>query len=233
MCSQNEECRESEGEGGTGPKTPGSEKSDFISTNTLSNMLDKERNKLLIQRACISEQEDGLATLARLLSLDPVTGTATSVAVKLQHTVREDRICFRKIGFGQCGLVFERPGRGAVVKVARPGFQDALIEDYNAHRAIHRAFSSQKVDPECKATQVFSHVNQGDDDWWLANQRLFPEQHEDFPLPSSALTSEYIPPLPKIIRHLLIKKFCPESQRKAASDSPLNRDCLARVYLRR
>jgi hypothetical protein len=47
----------------------------------------------------------------------------------------------------------------------------------------------------------------------------------------SVLISERILPLPKIVRHAFIAKYCPEQHREAAIADPRNRDCLVRVYL--
>ncbi|KAK3364663.1 hypothetical protein B0T25DRAFT_514304 [Lasiosphaeria hispida] len=68
--------------------------------------------------------------------------------------------------------------------------------------------------------------------WWDANTALLPP-NSDFPLPSQALITERILPLPKIIRHVLIDKLCPEALRESAKASPLNNNCLARMYLGR
>jgi hypothetical protein len=55
----------------------------------------------------------------------------------------------------------------------------------------------------------------------------------EFPLPSRAILSERILPLPKITCQALIDHFCPADQQEAVSNNDANRDCLARVYLGR
>ncbi|KAK0704831.1 zinc finger protein-domain-containing protein [Lasiosphaeris hirsuta] len=66
----------------------------------------------------------------------------------------------------------------------------------------------------------------------VMSQALLPPD-PNFPLPSQALVTERILPLPKVIRHALMDKFCPEGLREAAKFSPLNNDCLACIYLGR
>src|SRR5690606_18752349 len=53
----------------------------------------------------------------------------------------------------------------------------------------------------------------------------------DFPLPTMALITERILPLPRPIRHALIDLFCPENSKASVKENATNRDCLARVYL--
>ncbi|KAL6401111.1 Protein of unknown function DUF3669, zinc finger protein [Ilyonectria robusta] len=138
---------------------------------------------------------------------------------------------FRKIGFGQCGLIFERPGREYVVKVAKQEFKDALMVDYQVHQAVYAAFSRQITIVECRVPKVIKHIPSHDSHWWEQRGPLFTERHGDFPFPSSALMSERILPLPKIVRTALIARFCERSMQADALINHLNRDCLARIYL--
>ncbi|KAK1829300.1 zinc finger protein [Podospora conica] len=136
---------------------------------------------------------------------------------------------YQKIGFGQCGLVFTKPGSGHVVKVARPHFSDGLWNDLLSHSRLFKALSFH--DTGCAIPRVYSYVNRNNTSWWHANASL--PSHDNFPLPSEALVTQRIPPLPKTTRHVLIDRFCPEGLRTAAKESPLNIDCLARIYLGR
>ena len=138
---------------------------------------------------------------------------------------------YQKIGFGQCGLVFTKPGSAHVVKIARPYFSDALWEDFLSHLRLFKALSLQS-DTQCRIPRVYSYINKDNTPWWDANTAFLPP-NSDFPLPSQALITERIPPLPKIIRHTLIDQYCPEALRESAKASPLNNDCLARIYLSR
>jgi hypothetical protein len=139
---------------------------------------------------------------------------------------------YRKIGFGQCGLIFHKNGVGTVIKVARPFFQDSLYADSLAHRAVQAAFDEQPEAPKCCLPKFHSHHDKTSA-WWKDNEPLLAEQHPTFPLPSSVLISEYIPPLPQIVREALTKQYCPKIKYEEALRDPLNHHCLARVYLGR
>ncbi|RSL58242.1 hypothetical protein CEP54_007856 [Fusarium duplospermum] len=202
---------------------------DALETEKLSKSLDRQRNTHLEE---ILRQEKGLPRVelaTRLLSLD---ATISNSSYSIPKEIPEKTIGFRKIGFGQCGLVFEWPGREMAVKVARPGFQGALWVDHEAHKTVYSAFMEQNNAPLCRVPQIFTHISK-DDKWWLENRGLLLDQHDDFPVPSSALTSEHILPLAGVVRETLIEKYCPQSMQQAALESTLNRDCLARVYLGR
>jgi hypothetical protein len=69
--------------------------------------------------------------------------------------------------------------------------------------------------------------------WWEENLPLFADVHESLRLPSMALITERILPLPRVARQALINTYCPLYLRPAASASPTNRDCLAGIYLGR
>ncbi|KAK3988197.1 hypothetical protein QBC44DRAFT_244222 [Cladorrhinum sp. PSN332] len=144
---------------------------------------------------------------------------------------------YQKIGFGQCGLVFAQSGRAFVVKVARPYFSDGLWNDLLSHLRLFRALCVSDAgsdSTQVRIPRVYSYLNKDNKAWWDANRPLLPPSNSDFfPFPSEALITERIPPLPEVIRHVLIDKFCPGGLREAAKSSLLNNDCLARVYLGR
>ncbi|KAJ5540505.1 zinc finger protein-domain-containing protein [Penicillium frequentans] len=50
----------------------------------------------------------------------------------------QEQVGYRAIGFGQCGIVFERPGRGFVLKVAKPSYEDSLWADFKAHSIVRQ-----------------------------------------------------------------------------------------------
>ncbi|KAI6749620.1 hypothetical protein HG530_015034 [Fusarium avenaceum] len=139
---------------------------------------------------------------------------------------------YQKIGFGQCGLIFHKNGVETVIKVARPFFQDSLYADSLAHRAVQAAFDKQPEAPICRLPKFHSY-HEETSVWWEDNKTLLAEQHPTFPLPSSVLISQYIPPLPQIVREALIKQYCPKIKYEEALRDPLNHHCLARVYLGR
>ncbi|KAK0722596.1 hypothetical protein B0T26DRAFT_630144, partial [Lasiosphaeria miniovina] len=151
---------------------------------------------------------------------------------------------FRKIGFGQCGLVFERPTFDYAVKVARPGFADALATDHGAHVRVYAAFNAPPSSPspqplECRVPSVVSfllHDTSNSKTWWTTHAHLFPASTTDdttFPLPAAALLTQRIPALPKCARDALVTLYCPPAAQAAVRASPTNRDCLARIYLGR
>ncbi len=60
------------------------------------------------------------AVLSRLFSLRSAISTASSFVVFHQNHQDTD-VGYQRVGFGQCGLVFAKPGRGYVVKVRKWG----------------------------------------------------------------------------------------------------------------
>ncbi len=196
--------------------------------NRLSAFLDDHDNEEIKSQTGITNQCTPEYILLRLLC--PWTEIRANLPLA---TSRGKGVGFRKIGFGQCGLVFERPGGRYVLKVARPGYQDALGSDCIAHLQVYEAFRAQTQLFECRIPAVYSYVTKSDTLWWQKHQKFFLEPHEAFPLPSTVLITERIPPLPKVARHALIHKFCPEHLKLAAMSEPSNRDCLARIYLGR
>jgi len=176
------------------------------------------------------ESPDKVISLSRLFSLRSVISTASSFAI-FNQSQQGLEMSYQRIGFGQCGLVFTKPGSAHVVKIARPYFSDALWEDFLSHLRLFKALSLHS-DTQCRIPRVYSYINKENTVWWDANTALLPP-NSDFPLPSQALITERILPLPKIIRHVLIDQFCPEALRESAKASPLNNDCLARMYLGR
>ncbi|KAJ5543371.1 hypothetical protein N7535_005799 [Penicillium sp. DV-2018c] len=203
---------------------------DFELTNQLSANLDAQRNEdleneLQLQNATAHD------VLARVLSLRPQGSTTSSFAINNMAQPTKS-VGFRTIGFGQCGILFERPGRGYVVKVSRPSFEDALWSDLKAHVAVYQAFE-QRPDIAVRVPQVFSYVHKDNSEWWETHLPLFPDAHATFPLPAMCLLTERILPLPKVARQALIDTYCPVSFRDIASSQDTNRDCLARIYLGR
>jgi hypothetical protein len=139
---------------------------------------------------------------------------------------------YRKIGFGQCGLILERPGRNFVLKIARRHFEEALWNDCLSHARVYGAFIKQPF-PECRVPILFSYVANGNAEWWSEHGKFLPPMPQDFPVPSSVMISERILPLPKPVRNALIDHFCPSNLKETVKSDPANRDCLVRVYLGR
>jgi hypothetical protein len=91
-------------------------------TNKLSTLLDAARNEELTSELRLPP--DPCEALSRVLS-SSVTSTASS-SVLLNTAQQGSSVGFRTIGFSQCRIVFERPGRAYAVKIARPSFENAL-----------------------------------------------------------------------------------------------------------
>jgi len=95
--------------------------------------------------------------LSRLFSLRSVISTASSFAIF--HQAQQDiEISYQRIGFGQYSLVFAKPKRRFIVKVARPYFSDGLWEDFLSHLRLFRALSLHK-NIKCRIPRVYSYVS--------------------------------------------------------------------------
>lgn len=201
-------------------------------TNNLSRLLDEYRDSRLVNTSPFSGDAAPQDILHHFLSPNSV-GESTNASFVREYTAsfRRDDIGFRKIGFGQCGLVFERPGWPYVAKVSRPRFGDALWLDFYQHVKISEVFQNRKV--ECRVPAVYGHVSRDDSNWWTEMLPLLPEPTADFPMPSNALLSERILPLSRTARNALIDLYCPEALGESAKLDGTNRDCLARIYLGR
>ncbi|KAK0726972.1 hypothetical protein B0T26DRAFT_692515, partial [Lasiosphaeria miniovina] len=79
---------------------------------------------------------------------------------------------------------------------------DGLWEDFLSHLRVFKALSAHS-ESECRIPRVFSYVSKDNAGWWDMNKPFLPPSSE-FPLPSVALITERIIPLPKAIRHALI-----------------------------
>lgn len=196
-------------------------------TNTLSTLLDAARNGEITSKLGLLPT-DPREVLNRVLS-SSVTSTPS-----LNTAQQTTSVGFRSIGFGQCGLVFERPGCTYAIKIARPSFENALWADFQAHLAVYQALTNHQFEPvEVRIPRIFSYVPKTSKEWWDSHMNLFHGSRLSFPLPAMALITERILPLPKLARQALIDAYCPEPSRLAVMSQDTNRDCLARIYLGR
>ncbi|KAH6889500.1 hypothetical protein B0T10DRAFT_404344 [Thelonectria olida] len=163
-------------------------------------------------------------------SFDGKPGASLKQNNNALRKINFNNIGFRKIGFGQCGFVFERPGWEFVSKVSRPGFGDALWSDFYQHLKVWECFRDRSLD--CRVPAVHGYVPQEDTAWWAEKLHNFPST-SGFQMPSNALLTKRILPLPKIVREALIDSYCPEDLIESAKLNHTNRDCLARIYLGR
>jgi len=203
-------------------------RADIELTNQLSDLLDRERNETVVSQLPPDTSSHNI--LSRVLSPGSLTSTTSSFATFNQSQRLNSAIGYRCIGFGQCGLVFERPGRAYVVKLANPGYKEALLADFKAHFFVKNAFLRQ-TSAECCVPKLCAWVTDSNIEWWNENLFLFPTLPQPIPLPTSTLVTERILPLPKVARQALIDRYCPPHLKAAVSVDPKNRDCLARLYL--
>lgn len=139
---------------------------------------------------------------------------------------------YKKIGFGQCGIIFYDPAHDSVFKLARPHFEDGLWNDYLVHVRVRHA--SEQLDTPCRVPEPLRIIPSGDDSWWNGHQNAFPlEQANSFKLPTSVLISQRIPALPLSTRNVLTDLYCPPSLASGAKSNAANEDCLVRIYLGR
>ncbi|RJE22689.1 Zinc finger protein [Aspergillus sclerotialis] len=200
-------------------------------TNTLSAELDAERNEAIEEQLKIP-RDCPAKIIASVLSPHS-TARMPSVLASYRPFKLATAIGYRAIGFGQCGLVFERPGRDYVIKVAKPAYEGGLWPDFRAHFRTRQAFEKEGRDVECRVPKIYSYVPKRNSRWWNENRPFFYDVHQSLFLPSNALITERIPPLPKVARQALINKYCPPQLQHNANANPTNRDCLARIYLGR
>lgn len=204
---------------------------DIDLTNQLSALVDAARNEELTSHLQIHPTTEPREVLSRVLSLTPIVSTASSSAF-FSNSQQTASVGFRSIGFGQCGIVFERPGRAHVVKISRPSFEDALWADFQAHLAVYQSLTNHQS-VEVRVPKIFSYVPKTNEQWWHAHLDLFHGSHPSFHLPAMALITERILPLPKLARQALIEAYCPAPSQLAVTSQDTNRDCLARIYLGR
>jgi hypothetical protein len=158
--------------------------------------------------------------------------SATSSFAKTQQQAVEDDILqnFKLIGKGSCGAVFEQTGTGTVAKAALQ-YNDWLWQDCKIHQKVHQSFQRQlSLTSNIQVPKPLQYIPETHTTWWDQNLPRFPEKYRQ---PTNLLFSERILPLPQIIRHKLIEKYCPEPFKQNAFTDPENGACLVRLYLGR
>lgn len=201
-------------------------------TDQLSDLLDRHYSEIVEASAQITEVTPSRDILLRLLQ-PKSTISVTPTPAWIYHDALNRGIGYRKIGFGQCGLIFTIPGSSTVLKVSRPYFHEGLWNDFLCHLRIYGAFAKQTIQPSCRLPLVYSFISKADVTWWDAHRPLFTESSSTFPLPSMGLISQRIPQLPRTLRHALIDLYCPKNLREDVRSNTINRDCLVRIYLGR
>ncbi|KAK0631358.1 hypothetical protein B0T14DRAFT_532158 [Immersiella caudata] len=165
-----------------------------------------------------------------MLSLRSQISTSSSTAERHAEAQAKGKTVFRKIGAGACGSVFAQDGKSLVIKLAKSSDHTELWNDYQMHEAIAREFRRYIID-EARVPECYFFVPSDRESFWEKHPELLGAAKEVCNLPTAALITERIMPLPSTTRELLIDKYCaPRIQDKAHADFA-NRDCLVRVYL--
>lgn len=173
--------------------------------------------------------------LKRALSTSVVSTYATRIGrAALQSTRKAE--CFRTIGLGSCGTVFEIPGTELAYKKGtnEAGIWGDFCRTNKVHNAVRDVREMMQVafpnsvipkTPMCHSYHLVS-----DDEFWSANLQLFPETHRT---KQPLFMVDKILPLPREIREDLIKLYFDEDEavQKQALDDEENEHCLVRVYL--
>ncbi|KAL7901362.1 zinc finger domain-containing protein [Trichoderma sp. SZMC 28014] len=136
---------------------------------------------------------------------------------------------YRKIGAGACGAIFGLDGKSVVFKLAKTD-DDSLWNDFQMHQLIAQSFRKWRY-VDVKVPECYYFVPKDEQLYFENNLSLVESAKEICNMPTSVLSSERIPPLPKPTRDLLIEKYCPSQVKQAALTAQANKDCLVRVYL--
>ncbi|KAJ5965783.1 zinc finger protein-domain-containing protein [Penicillium waksmanii] len=157
-------------------------------SNKLSAILDQHHNETVINDLDLNESSSPDTILSRVLTPKSYSSTVSSFALFQQTQQPLPFVEYRVIGFGQCGLVFEKPGQGYVLKVAKHSYEDALWADLRAHLRVQEAFDNpQNSRIECRVPRLYSYVPKGNNVWWERNMNLFPPVHDSITLPAMTL----------------------------------------------
>jgi len=160
-----------------------------------------------------------------MLSLKSQISTSSSA-----KTQAESQTSFRKIGAGACGAVFAQDGKSVVFKLAKSSDNAELWNDYRMHVTIARQFQRYITD-EVRVPDVYFFVPSDRESFWDKNPKLLEAAKNELNLPTAALLTERIMPLPSTTREHLINKYCAPRIKDEAHADVANGDCLVRVYL--
>ncbi|KAL7936605.1 zinc finger domain-containing protein [Trichoderma chlorosporum] len=156
-----------------------------------------------------------------MLSLQRQTPTAAQ---------SQDTTNYRKIGAGACGAVFAQDGKSFVIKLGKSDNEILLWNDYHKHTLIAKHFQKW-VYTGVKIPECYFFVPRDDPLYFDKNPELAEAAKDVCHLPTSALVTQRIWPLPELTRTFLIDKYCAPRIKEAAFADPANQDCLVRVYL--
>lgn len=150
-----------------------------------------------------------------------------------------------KIGAGACGTVFAEElsdperldgSRGLVLKRedGNPnrdiGHESAMLQHILVTFALQ--VRTAQVEFLINIPSWYAFLDESFVKWGDILPRL-PASYSANPRPCRALISERIPPMPRSVRDLLVRKFCPVEHQEQIMADPANRHCLIRLYLGR
>lgn len=151
-------------------------KSNIELTNQLSYLLDKERSETLKSQLPLDTSPSNV--IANVFSPGSVniTSSPSTLIHQSQQSQQSPSLGYRRIGFGQCGIICERPGRAYVVKQARPAYKEGLWADFQTHFMFREAFQQEaSKNTECCVPKLFSWIPESNNERWDKNRLLFPE----------------------------------------------------------
>ncbi|KAK1656914.1 zinc finger protein-domain-containing protein [Colletotrichum godetiae] len=174
--------------------------------------------------------ESYTTTLKRFLSVNAVLSTASSFAIRQQQAAERD-LPLEVIGEGFCGVIYDFPSRGLIIKAGRPNKKQEMWADHVAHIKMWEASKTT----HSYAMPRPAYIVQIEDlqAWKIAHRKEIKSHSRFFFDPSAIMVSERILPLPRSIREALVSIFCPSDMKAHASNNPANKHCVIRVYLGR
>ncbi|KAI0547638.1 zinc finger protein-domain-containing protein [Xylaria curta] len=131
-----------------------------------------------------------------------------------------------RIGAGFCGTVWsdvDNMPDSVAIKREDGGQGRSLENDSVIHQHLLKAYGSKSA--HLFAIPLWYGYISTDDTKEIIHR--FPQGYK----PCNILLSERIPPLPKVVRQLLIDKYCPPTLVSSIAADPNNYDCLVRPYL--
>ncbi|KAI1328522.1 zinc finger protein-domain-containing protein [Xylariaceae sp. FL0255] len=132
-----------------------------------------------------------------------------------------------RIGAGFCGTVWADPEVGVMAIKREDGGQGrSLKNDSDIHQRLLAAQKDHHNQLRFEIPLWHDYI-QADDAADIITR--FPSGYS----PSNILLTERIPPMPAVVRRLLIDEYCPPAAAPSIAVDPKNHDCLIRPYLGR
>ncbi|EQL01269.1 hypothetical protein G6O67_000815 [Ophiocordyceps sinensis] len=113
---------------------------------------------------------------------------------------------------------------------AKSGYHDDLWNDFESHLAIRTKFEAYGTD-EIKIPECHSFVPSDHPSFFKNHPGLVEAAQSECDVPTCALITERIWPLPEATRTLLIERYCATRIKEKALADQANKDCLVRPYL--